>query len=261
MKYLRLWKKTFALAVAEDFAYKWNFLIKAFALVLVDFLGPLVALLIYQSSAGIPGWSFEEFILFTGTVTLVLGIGHTGMYGMPWKIIDAIKNGEFDRFMVKPMNTLAYMSLDAWDLEGFAEVLAGLVLVGWAGMKLAAGITFANILIYIALVLAACLFLYAAMVYIAAMAFLVVKSYGLFDLFFEFTKFSRWPLNIFGVTTRIVFTFIIPLGIAAHYPTTALLHGMKLLAAIEIVLPILVFFALSLLAWKYAMRRHTSAGG
>ena len=260
-RYLRLWKKTLAMAVSEDLAYKFNFMIKCFALILVDFIGPIIAVLIYTTSAGIPGWSFEEFILFTGTVTLVLGAGHAMMFGMPWHTINAVRLGEFDKFLVKPMNTLALMSLSAWDLEGFAEVLAGLVMIGWAVLKLSAGISIVNVLLYLLLILVGIVFVYASMVLIAATSFLVVKSLGFFDIFFNVSKFARYPLNVFGVSTRVVFTFVFPLAVAAHYPTTALLHGMGFWTVVQVVMPVVVFLGISILAWSLAMKKYSSAGG
>ena len=260
-KYLRFWMKTFTMAVSEDLAYKWNFMIKCFALILVDFIGPLIAILIYTTSAGIPGWSFEEFILFTGTVTFVLGVGHAFMFGMPWRTIDAVRLGEFDRFLVKPMNTLALMSLSAWDLEGFAEIAAGLVMIIWAGIKLAGVISLGNFMLYLLLLFAGIVFVYASMVLIGATSFLVVKSFGLFDIFFNVTKFARYPLNVFGLSTRVIFTFIFPLAVAAHYPTTALLHGMATLEVIKVIVPVGLFLIVSLIAWRIAVKKYSSAGG
>ncbi|MBU0461431.1 MAG: ABC-2 family transporter protein [Nanoarchaeota archaeon] len=260
-RYLRLWMKTFALAVSEDFAYRWNFIVKCVALILVDLIGPLVAVLIYTTSSGIPGWSLEQFILFTGTITLVLGIAHAMMFDVPWRTIETIRQGEFDRYMVKPFNPLVYLTLSAWDLEGFAEVIAGLMMIVWALVKLWAGITLGHFMMYLFLLLAGCLFIYSCMVLIAATAFLVVKSLGLFDLFFEITKFARYPMDVFGVSTRMIFTFFFPLAIAAHYPTTALLQGISGIMVLKIIIPVAVFFVLTLLAWKLAMRKYSSAGG
>ncbi|MFC1753038.1 ABC transporter permease [Thermoproteota archaeon] len=260
-RYTRVWKKSLGLAVAEDMAYKGNFIIKCFALILVDMIGPLIAVLIYTSSSGIPGWSLAEFILFTGTITLVLGIGHALMFAIPWYTISAVRRGEFDKYLIKPFNPLVYLSLSAWDLEGFAEVGAGLLMVGWALTKLWVGITIGNILLYIFLILVGCVFIYSCMVLIASASFLFVKTFGLFDLFFNITKFARYPLNVFGSTTRIFFTFLFPLAIAAHYPTTALLHGMPLLIIVKVVLPVIAFFGLTLFLWSRAMKKYSSAGG
>ncbi|MBW2966877.1 ABC-2 family transporter protein [Candidatus Woesearchaeota archaeon] len=249
------------MAISEDMAYKWNFIIKCFALMLVDFIGPLVAVLIYTTSEGIPGWTLEEFILFTGTITLVLGMGHAVMLGIAWRTIKDVRKGEFDKVMVKPMRPLLFLSLTAWDLEGFAEVAAGLMMIVWAMMKLWAGITFGNFMLYLLLLCAGFLFQYCVMVIIASIAFIAVKSFALFDLFWNINKFARWPLNVFGVGTRVFFTFIFPLAVAAHYPTTALLHGMGFLFLVKILLPVLALFGATLLLWRWAMKKYTSAGG
>ena len=66
-KYLSLWIKNLELELAGEMIYKMNFFIKTVALIFADIIGPLVTMLIYANTSGIPGWSFHEFILFQGT--------------------------------------------------------------------------------------------------------------------------------------------------------------------------------------------------
>jgi len=260
-KYLRIWYKTFALELSSDLAYKWNFIIKCFAIMFVDFIGPLIAILIYSSSSGIPGWTFEQFIFFTGTFTLIFGLNHFFFVSFPIRVISNVRNGDFDQFLLKPFNTLLYMTFSAWDLDGIAEVLVGAGLIIWALPQL--GITFAfwNVFWYIILILFGLLFQYSIMVMISAISFLVVKSWGLFDLFWGFTKFARYPLNIFGVSAQFIFTFLFPVAISAHYPALALMNGATAWGLLKIILPVLGFFGFSLLLWHFAMRNYSSAGG
>ena len=69
----RLWKywmKNLALELQKEMIYKLNFFLKVVGLVLADIVAPLITLLIYRSTPGIPGWTFEEFILFQGSFIL-----------------------------------------------------------------------------------------------------------------------------------------------------------------------------------------------
>ncbi|MBT7903728.1 hypothetical protein HN587_07735 [Candidatus Woesearchaeota archaeon] len=260
-RYLKIWKKSLALELSSDMAYKWNFIIKCIAMALVDLLGPLIAILIYNTSSGIPGWTFEEFIFFTGTFTLVFGLNHAFFVKFPIRVIENVRNGEFDQFLIKPFNPLLFLTFSAWDLDGFAEVAVGLFLIIWSGLKLSAVMTATGIFWYIVLILFGVLFHYSIMILISAISFLVVNSWGLFDLFWGASKFARYPLNIFGATTQFTMTFIFPMAISAHYPATAILHGVTALGLIKVILPVIGFFSFSLLLWNWAMKNYTSAGG
>ncbi len=94
MSLLKIIKRAMILRISEDLAYKWNFFIKFIAVMLQDFIGPLVILLIYTTTAGIPGWSFHEFILFQGTLTLVLGLGHLFAVMIPVEVMHNVRQGD-----------------------------------------------------------------------------------------------------------------------------------------------------------------------
>jgi len=64
MKYLTLAVKTAQIYLNKDLAYKTNFIIVMLAMVLGDLVSPMIALIIYGTTVGIPGWTFHQFLLF-----------------------------------------------------------------------------------------------------------------------------------------------------------------------------------------------------
>ncbi len=261
-KNFKLWMNSLALELASDMAYKLNFFLKVFALFINNLLGPIATVFIYQHSAGIPGWSFPEFILFTGTFTLVNGITHFLFIMMPVRVIEAVRDGSFDKFLVQPFNTILNMTLRGWDLDGLGEILAGLVLVGYGIFTVGlAEFTLLNVVLYIILILFGVLFQYCILLIIASCSFLFVRSYALFELLFGMEKFARYPIDVFNMALRIVLTFIFPVAIASHYPAKTLLRGISGLEFIYIALPVIGFFIISLGFWIWAMKKYRSAGG
>jgi len=260
-KYLKLWKRTFELELSSEMAYKTNFLIKSFALLIADLIGPIITMLIYSSSSGIPGWRFEEFILFQGTFILVTGISHAFILTFPVIVVENVREGTFDKILTKPFNTLLYLSFSAIDIEGFAEIFAGLALIIFAFIKLNIILFSWNALLYIMIMITALLFLYSLLVIISSLAFLFVKSFALFELLFKILDVSRYPMNIYGVEMRFIFTFILPVAIVSFYPASALLGTLNIMSLIEIFIPIILFFCLSIIIWNLALKKYTSAGG
>ncbi|MCG2717968.1 MAG: ABC-2 family transporter protein [Nanoarchaeota archaeon] len=242
-------------------AYKTNFAIKMLAFIIMDMIGPLVALLIYKNTAGIPGWTFEEFILFTGTLTLVFGFGHAAVIMMPARIIDDVRQGHFDKHLLRPFKSLTYFLFSSPDIDGVAEITVGLILVSWAFVKLGLTVFSWNFLIYIFLIIIGFIFQYAVMIMISALAFLFVKSWALFDVFFTLTNFARYPLTVYGGGITFFLTFMFPIAISASYPADALLNGISGFGILKIVLPVFLFLFVSVWFWNMAMKKYSSAGG
>lgn len=259
-RYLAVTKATFKMELASELAYRGNFFLKLLAVALLDLLSPLVAVLIYRSSSGIPGWSFEEFILFTGSFTLITGLGRTLFVGIPFNVIDAVRDGTFDRYLLRPFHPLKYLSVSGWDFNGVPEILVGTVLVAWSAARLEVAFGW-NVPAFLALVVLGVALQYAVYVIIAALAFLVVRSWALFEIWESMQKFARYPLDVYGAGWQAGLTFLVPIAVSAHFPAQALLGTFNWATQAWIALPVAGFVGLALLLWNAAMKKYTSAGG
>ena len=57
---LRLYSTGMRIGLAENLAYRGNFLIRFFVMLLSDLLFPMVALLVYRSGAAFPGGPWRK---------------------------------------------------------------------------------------------------------------------------------------------------------------------------------------------------------
>lgn len=261
MRTLKIIRRAAGMQLSRDMAYKWNFFIKLGATVVQDLIGPLIILLIYSTTSGIPGWSFYEFILFQGTLTFVFGIGHFLFVSIPVETIYNVRNGTFDKFLVQPVNTLIYLTASAFDWDGISQVFVGIFLVVFAFMKLNLAVFSVNTLAFLFLVLLGLLFQYSIMVLIGALTFTLIQSWALLDLVFKLTDFARYPSNVYGLSIQFFITFLFPIAISAFYPVQALLHGFNLIFLLKASIPVILFFAFSLWLWNIGIKKYTSAGG
>ncbi len=73
--------------------------------------------------------------------------------------------------------------------------------------------------------------------------------------------FARWPVDVFrrGTVWRILFTFVIPLGLMTTYPAEALLDAPSLPTVAFSVLGTVAFASVARFVWKRAISRYTSA--
>jgi len=259
-KYLRAFISWMKLIMANEVAYKGNFILKVIALIIFDFFGPIIALLMYSVSSGIPGWGFEQYLLMVGTFTLVWGINDTFFDNLAHGLIHLLRQGEFDITMLRPFKVLGYWTVTAGNPRQSFRILSGLAIVSYALLSFNS-IVFVNILSYIYLIFLATLFMYSINVLIASLAILFVKSSSLIGIFENILSVGSFPLTVYGPIGSFIFTFVFPLGIAAFYPAVALIGGLDLILILKLTLVISLFLVGNILIWSFALKRYTSAGG
>ena len=246
---------------SREMAYKTNFIIKLIALMTADFVGPIITAVIYASTAGVPGWSFEEFLLLQGIFIFVLGIMHFAQIKIASRTIHEVREGTFDKFLTKPFKPLTYISLTSWEPEGLGEAFVGLVIMIYTIIVLQINLISLNFIFFIAIIALALLFTYSFIVIIAALSFLFVKSFGIFNIFFQVMDMARYPASIYSYGMRFFVSFLIPVTVTATVPAIALIEGYSLNELLWTAFPVFLFFLVSMGIWTLAMRKYTSAGG
>ena len=118
-----------------------------------------------------------------------------------------------------------------------------------------------NFLAFIAILALALLFTYSITIVIASLAFIAVKSFGLFNIFFSIMDIARYPSTIYSYEMRFFISFLFPVAIASSFPALALIKGYALIDLLWMVLPVFGFLIFAWVMWKIAMKRYTSAGG
>ncbi|MBI4447934.1 ABC-2 family transporter protein [Candidatus Woesearchaeota archaeon] len=260
-QYFKVFWRNLILEISREMAYKTNFLIKCLAILVIDMVPPLVAMLIYKTTPGIPGWGFEEFLLFQGVLIFVLGLNESLFMRMLNIVVEAVKSGTFDMTLVKPFPPLVYITFGSINLNGFAGILVGASVIAYSIWKIGISLLSLNFMVFLLMVLLAIIFQYGIVILICAFAFLFVKSHALYDIYSSIMNFARYPLSIYDSSLSFLLTFIFPIAVSSHYPAEALLKGLSLKWIVGVTLPVTIFFILCLLCWRYAMKKYSSVGG
>lgn len=95
---------------------------------------------------------------------------------------------------------------------------------------------------------------------IATFTFWIEKNDTLHNIAWHLMQIARYPRDIYTGITRMIFTYIIPLGLIANIPTEFALKlssGNSILIFLGIAM---AFFYISLWFWNFGLRRYTSAG-
>jgi len=86
-----------------------------------------------------------------------------------------------------------------------------------------------------------------------------IKIGAMHELFLSALKFLEYPQNIYKGMIRILMIYIIPLATVSNVPAEKILGKVGMIDTIEIVLLSLVFFMLTRICYRLALKRYSSA--
>ncbi|GGG74034.1 ABC transporter permease [Paenibacillus radicis (ex Gao et al. 2016)] len=245
--------------LAEQMAYRSHFILSVLLLVAGDLVVPFVTLLIYSSGASFPGWAMHEALLIQGVFALAKGIAFPFFFGMVGTTLHHVREGTFDLLLLRPRPVMLMAMLTGFDPDDFGRLFSGAVIFGFAlsGMSqpvLGAWLQFG--LLFIASIAILC----AVSLFLSGMLFRWVGSSRVFDIFDAVTSFGMYPGTIFAKSLQNLLTYVLPVGLIAFVPASALL-GRSGLEALWALVPVSLFLLLSVYYWNRMLRGYTSAGG
>ncbi|MBI4095875.1 MAG: ABC-2 family transporter protein [DPANN group archaeon] len=261
MNVIKVWLNFASISLQHELAYRTNFIIKLVADGLFSFMLPIVAAVIYSNSKGLPGWSFEQLLLMQGISVLAFGISSTIFGRFAEHTVQDVRNGTFDMKMIRPTHPLLYQLATSCRLDGLASAFSGVAILLYAAGKLGLAFSVQNMAAFLIILFLSQIFLLSLEIMIASLAFLVVRSFILLDFFYSLTSMGDYPLNIYGGFGLMVFTFIVPIGLASFYPAMAILGQLSLTKIAELTVVAFAFFGFSLMLWNLGIKQYKSAGG
>ncbi len=240
--------------------YRVNFLIGASSTVILQIAGLLTIWVVMRQIPSLNGWSLNEVLLIYGLLTLSKSITHMFADNL-WTIgQDYIRTGDFDRFLVRPINPLFHLLADRFCHDGIGNFLIGAGLVAISTSAL--GIVWTPLsLLYIAVAVVSGGVIFVALNLITATsAFWIVQSIPVTQIVFNTNEFAKYPLTIYPRAIGVLMTLLIPYGFASFYPASYLLgRDAGILVWIGPVVAA-VLLVIGYRVWLYGLRHYASTG-
>lgn len=258
-EYFKLYLEFFKINIKSILIYDLDFLFGVFALILRQIMNFLILVFIFSFVGFIKGWSFDQILFLYAFSTTSFAIWHClfiNTVSMPYYI----RTGTFDRFLLRPLNPIFQIMTDSFDEDGWGELLFGflLLLVSILRLKL---ISFYLVMLPFLLIGAS--LIYASISLLgSSMVFLTIGNIDLANLAMDLRDFSKYPLTIYNLAFRMLFTIIIPIGFAAYYPSLFFIRHYHIGLVLAIISPIIsiLFFLLVCKIWLSALKYYSSTG-
>lgn len=253
-----LLKNYYKINLKQIAIYDKDFYFGIIAMIIEYAAGLLMLFFIFEVVEEINGWTFDE-MLFLYSFNLIGFSLWSCFFINTITLPYYIKDGSFDRFLLRPLSPVFQIMMDGFDEDSWGELLTGVIIFIYACSKL-------NINIYILFItpiffVSAC-FIYAGIsLMFSTLSFLTVAKADFANLTMEFKEFARYPLTIYKKGLQIVFITVIPIGFAAYFPSKIFIDGLEYSYFI-ILIPLISFayYKLCNIIWNIGLRKYSSTG-
>lgn len=258
-RYLRLLGVSVRASLATAMQYRVDFLLDG--LISLWWMGwTLVPLLVvFGGRAEVAGWSFGEALLVMAWFTLLRGLLEGAINPSLVAMIEAIRTGTLDFVLLKPADAQFLVSTAKFLPWKLVDVLAAIAIIVIAFSRLGRAPAPEDVALAAVLLGAAALVMYSIWILVLCASFWVVRLDNLTYLFNSIFDAARWPIHVFRGVWRVLFTFVIPLGIMTTYPAMALLGALSPRTALGAVGGAVAFALLARFVWTRALGKYTSA--
>lgn len=258
--YVHIYKMILLQDLKCKMSYRADFIISTIGMLFTNISGFVAFWILFQNFPDIKGWNYYEMLFLYGFSMLAMTPVQC-FFDNNWNLNRALFTGDFIKYCFRPLNLFFYFISEVFDVKGLGQFVFGIGTIIYAWNKLALPLTFANIAGLIIGVLSASLFMIALMNFAAATGFWLLGATSVMILMFKFKDYARYPITIFNRTFQFVFTFLIPIGFMAYYPSLYCIRP-EHLSALTYLTPFfgVLFFYLSYRFWMRGAKQYTGTG-
>jgi ABC-2 type transport system permease protein len=259
MRYLRLLALQLRLSLSLGAQYRWNFVVDGFVSLAWTGLGIVPLSIALRERPSVAGWDFGRALVVVGFFTLLRGVLDGAVNPSLTAVVDHIRQGTLDFVLLKPADAQFLVSTTRFEPWKVVDVAAAFGILAFAFHLVGRAPSAAGVALACALLACAVVVLYSLWILVISAAFWVVRLDNLAFLFGSIFDFARWPVGLFRGPVRLLFTFVIPLGLMTTYPAEALLGALDARTAALSALGSFAFAAVARTVWTRAIARYTSA--
>lgn len=263
LKSFNVYSAYFAQFLKARLEYQGDFFAGIAANFFVAFTGLLFLLFLMDGEVveGLGGWGRDEVFFIYGYSMLPMAVFSTfapNLYDFGNRYVI---EGEFDRVLTRPLNSLFQVLFESFNLEAFGSLLVGFGLVLYSGSALGLSFSLVDFAWLIVSGLSGGIILISVFVFLASCSFHFEDRIGIAPPFYNLIQFGRYPLPIFHTAVQFVLSFVVPFAFASFYPATHFLER-DAFAAFCYASPLvaLITFGVAYGAWNFGVSRYASTG-
>ena len=259
-EYIRLYFLIEAQYIKGRMQYRADFLISSIGMFVSSLATLGVFWVIFDNVPNIAGWTLMEMIFIYAFYMIAISPMQI-LFDHFWSLRFHVQQGSFIKYYFRPLNMMFYYMSEMFDIKGITQLAAGIILLIYASIQLQIDWSLTRIALLFITLFSASLVQIAIIVAASCATFWVIDSYPVLGLAWKLREFSPYPMSIFDGAFRFTFTYIIPIGFVAFYPSQLFLRPQDVSPLIYFS-PIvgLGLFALTYWVWTKGVNSYTGTG-
>lgn len=245
--------------------YRANFVIWIVTGLVYQLTGFTFIWVVLTRFQAIAGWTLGEVAFLYGLRLMGHGL-YLLVFGRLISVEPLVKEGEFDRFLVRPLPPLLQVMTREFPVNAIGDFGGGVILFIAANSLTGIDWSPPAVVFLVLTVIGAALIETGIALSIASFNFRFLSTRGLVRIVDDiFSNFGNYPIRIFGGLLQFLLTFALPVAFIAYLPATVLLGRTgelvihPLFAYLAPLVGVLVF-GLAERFWRSEMRHYQSAG-
>jgi len=215
---IRLYFKLCAKYIQARMQYKADFFIST-ATMLAGNTATVVSLFIlFQTIPQLAGWSYAQ-VIFIFSFAILAQSPVQILFDHLWQLRVHVNQGTFIKYYFKPLPTLFYYVSEMVDLKGFGSLAFGIGALIWSSLELHLVWTPERLLLFPVMVVSAGMIFTALITLAASGSFWVKDSFSIMAFVSNFRDHARYPIGIYDTVVQFLFTWLVPIGFIAYYPS------------------------------------------
>lgn len=246
--------------------YRVDTLVASFAVFVRESANIIAIYLALLKFDRINGWNVNE-MLFLYSILFLTYAFVVSLFADLRQFSDTIREGRFDRLLVRPRGLLLQLVLNNADLmaaagHGTLGILLFVISAGRVGIQW----NMFNVLYYIAAIISGILIQGGIFIIISSLCFYFVETNSIRSIFYwNLRKFAGYPISIYHKVIQVILIYVVPFAFVNYFPAQYLLRKPDMVEYPYVYIYIapvvgVAVYVVAYLFWRVSVKRYYSTG-
>ncbi len=219
-RYLRLYRVLVAQFLKTIMQSRVDFLIGLLGFFFTQVMGIAFLYLVFQQIPDLQGWTLDQLIFIYGFAQIPRGIDHLFTDNIWLVAYRLVINGDFDRYMLRPMNIFFQVIAEKLQPDALGELLIGTILVVRSLTKGIVIVDGLHVALFFVSIFAGALIYTSIKLFFASLAFWLKVNGPFLQIAYDMANFAKYPTEIYSKGVRFLITWVIPFAFVAYLPAS-----------------------------------------
>lgn len=259
-RYIRVYRRLLALNLNALLAFRANFYNNILSSLSWGIFTFASMVLLTARVTQVAGWSRSEILLLTAIYSLFIGIFHTFFSRNFERVAKAIRFGEVDLMLIKPIDTQWLLSVSYINYASLTRVLASIAFVVYLSPQVSLKLDIITVLAAVLLLCIGLLSVYSIWYIVVTLTIWSNDLSNLVEVLYSLTSLGRYPSSMVRQALGYAFTIVAPLCMVAVVPSKTLLGTVHLTDIIAMTGTSVGLLWLSRIFWRRSLRLYAGMG-